>query len=143
MVGMASNMNLSLYLTTGFRNSKLLLVPYHPVRKKKHYQSVTTVSEHNSKQKRKRYDGKQSWKQNVTLVTDCSKSTSFYQTPYCTNNISFMHDGALRWNSIPKEVRESTSPTWFKCKIATRIVEVESFFCEYFNYTFLLLQTTL
>ena len=32
-----------------------------------------------------------------------------------------MYDGALHWNSIPKEIRESTSLTSFQNKIATCI----------------------
>ena len=42
-----------------------------------------------------------------------------------TNNIknSFMYDGAKLWNSIPKDIRESKSISFFRNKIATHIYD--------------------
>ena len=59
-------------------------------------------------------------------ITNCNLrdiSSSLCLPKPRTNNMkkSFMYDGAFHWNSIPKEIRESTSLTSFQNKIATCI----------------------
>ena len=59
-------------------------------------------------------------------ITNCNLrdiSSSLCLPKPRTNNMkkSFMYDGAFHWNSIPKEIRESTSLTSFQNTIATCI----------------------
>ena len=57
------------------------------------------------------------------LFTYKDEVTRYYLPKPRTNSMkkSFMCNGATTWNSIPKEIRESTSLTLFQRKIATCI----------------------
>ena len=63
------------------------------------------------------------YKDEVTRYNLRDVSSSLYLPKPRTNSMkrSFMYDGASTWNSIPKEIRESTSLTLFQRKIATCI----------------------
>ena len=63
------------------------------------------------------------YKGDVTCYNLRDVSSSLYLPEPGTNNMkkSFMYDWAFQWNSIPKEIRDSTSLTLFQCKIATCI----------------------
>ena len=63
------------------------------------------------------------YKDEVTCYNLRDVSSSLYLPKPRTNNMKkrFMYDWAFQWNSIPKEIRDSTFLTLFQCKIATCI----------------------
>ena len=64
-----------------------------------------------------------SYKSELTNYNLRDISSGLHLPKPCTNNMkkSFMYDGAFLWNSIPREIRGSTSLNSFQEKIATCI----------------------
>jgi hypothetical protein len=63
------------------------------------------------------------YKKNITNYKLRNISSGLCLPQPRTNNMkkSFMHDGAKLWNSIPNEIRESKSLSFFQKKIAAHI----------------------